>query len=456
MIRNLQTTNAPTTAQLLTVWRGERSLRVGRALSYSALVLSLVTFSSDLYFSSPVVVLAADVLLFLGCALSLYWIKRPLPPAYYWIPLFSAFWISCLPFFWSTGGLNSPYLGVCLAALFVIGTILDPKNRSTAYFVFSLVHLPAFFGLGLSTPSEPAFPLGLSMIVNALNLAAVFLCVHALLKTEEELAREFSAHYQALDKTQDELRKRELQLVEAQSIAKVGSWEWDVTSDRITWSNELFKIFEIDPRSFDPTFGAFLERIKPASREAVRAAIVHAAETGRDFTFEHEIETTRGDKFLLGRGRVIKDEQGKALKMLGTAQDITDRKRIESELRRAHAELKERVKERTLELENANQAKMQFLANMSHEIRTPMNSIIGFADLLATEDHSAHDVKDYLARIRGNGHKLMRLIDDILDLSKFEAGRIPIQKTSFSLKSLIEGVVASFHPELKVKNLAGC
>lgn len=103
--------------------------------------------------------------------------------------------------------------------------------------------------------------------------------------------------------------------------------------------------------------------------------------------------------------------------------------------------------------EHAGHAKMQFLANMSHELRTPLNSILGFSELLAGEGYNEQERRDYLARIRKNGTQLLHLVDDILDLSKFEAGRIPILKTSFCLKSLFDDIIKSFVPVMRSKGL---
>jgi CheY-like chemotaxis protein len=103
--------------------------------------------------------------------------------------------------------------------------------------------------------------------------------------------------------------------------------------------------------------------------------------------------------------------------------------------------------------EHASQAKMQFLANMSHEIRTPMNSILGFSELLGNGTPTQKEIKEFLARIHANGRRLMHLIDDILDLSKFEAGRIPVQKAAFEPRPFIEDMVASFSPALADRGL---
>ena len=206
---------------------------------------------------------------------------------------------------------------------------------------------------------------------------------------------------------------------------------WNLKEDHIHWSDELFNIFEIPKENFDHSFKAYLQRLNPVMRDKIRGIIHKSIETGEDFSFENIIHTKKnGECHILSRGRVMKNSAGEVVSMLGTSQDITDRKRIESELPKARNELEKRVQERTLELaeslkkekeateqaENASQAKMQFLANMSHEIRTPMNSILGFTELLSSEKYSAEENKEFLNRINSSGGQLMRLIDDILDL----------------------------------------
>ena len=290
-----------------------------------------------------------------------------------------------------------------------------------------------------------------------------------MIRTEKDLSLEFSDHYRNLVITEEQLRLSELQLREAQSIARIGSWIWNLKEDYIHWSDELFTIFEVSKENFDHSFKGYLQRLNPEIREKVRELIRNSIETGQDFSFESKLQTkTKGLCHIISHGRVVKNAEGEVTSMMGTSQDITTLKKIESELLDAHSQMEKRVEERTLELaqslkrekaateeaENASQAKMQFLANMSHEIRTPMNSILGFSELLSSEKYTQQENREFLARINSSGSQLMHLIDDILDLSKFEAGRIPIHKTSFVLRDLIEEVVASFSPSLNLKKIS--
>ena len=141
---------------------------------------------------------------------------------------------------------------------------------------------------------------------------------------------------------------------------------------------------------------------------------------------------------------VIRDPSGTITHYIGSFTDITDLKRVEQELRKVNDELESRVDSRTQELavareqaEAANRAKSSFLANMSHEIRTPMNSVIGMTELLLMTSLNTQQ-RDYLEIISLSGKHLLSIINDILDLSKIEAGKLEIETIDFELAHVIK------------------
>ncbi len=163
----------------------------------------------------------------------------------------------------------------------------------------------------------------------------------------------------------------------------------------------------------------------------------------RGYSEEYEKEYVRKDGSIfpaLVRAWLVKDSHGNPLRMYGVVKDITDRKRTEEELNRHRTHLQELVIERTAELTNAkelaetaNLAKSEFLATMSHEIRTPLNGIMGMADLLMEKRLSVKK-QLYVEMIHKSGQTLLRVINDVLDFSKVEAGEMEIEKVVFDLR----------------------
>jgi PAS domain S-box-containing protein len=132
------------------------------------------------------------------------------------------------------------------------------------------------------------------------------------------------------------LQHREQQLAEAQSIAKIGSWDWDIATDTVTWSDELYRIYELEPRELQelvPTYAGFLEGIHPEDRARVHETVSAAFATGESFEWDARILRRSGMLgWIRGRGIVVRDESGAPLRMSGTAQDITAAKDAEQAL----------------------------------------------------------------------------------------------------------------------------
>jgi PAS domain S-box-containing protein len=148
---------------------------------------------------------------------------------------------------------------------------------------------------------------------------------------------------------------------------------------------------------------------------------------------------------------LLRDAVGKATHILGVTRDTDARKRAEIELHQAHDELERRVAKRTRDLENskkaaeaASLAKSEFLANMSHELRTPLNHIIGFTEIV-TDEHfgQLNDTqKEYLSDVLGSSRHLLALINDILDISKLEAGKLEFEPANIRLRHILVNSLA--------------
>jgi PAS domain S-box-containing protein len=158
---------------------------------------------------------------------------------------------------------------------------------------------------------------------------------------------------------------------------------------------------------------------------------------------------------VLFNGSVYKDDRGNVLGVVIVARDVTDQKRIATELTEAmvFAELATEIAEEAKsKAEDAVKAKQQFLSNMSHEIRTPMNAIIGFTKVVLKTDLSEKQ-KEYLTAIKLSGDALIVLINDILDLAKVDAGKMSFEKIPFKMSLSISAMLQVFDAKIQEKNL---
>ncbi len=183
----------------------------------------------------------------------------------------------------------------------------------------------------------------------------------------------------------------------------------------------------------------------------------------KGFIADFPLTITDGVKIdVLCNGSVYRDDKGNVLGVVIVARDITEQKRIATELNEAivFAELavgiaeeaKIKAESATLIAETAVKAKQQFLSNMSHEIRTPMNAIIGFTKVLLKTDTSTKQ-KEYLHAIKLSGDALIVLINDILDLAKVDAGKMVFERTPFKMAVSVSAMLHLFEPKIHEKNL---
>ena len=136
-------------------------------------------------------------------------------------------------------------------------------------------------------------------------------------------------------RAEEALRQREAELADAQAIAHVGSWSWDIATDEVHWSDELYRIYGVVPGTTLKS-GDFFERVAPEDRERVKRLVERAYETGESLDYQHDIVRPDGEvRTIQARGRVVFDEDGRPVRMSGTGQDVTERVRVERDLRRS-------------------------------------------------------------------------------------------------------------------------
>jgi PAS domain S-box-containing protein len=226
------------------------------------------------------------------------------------------------------------------------------------------------------------------------------------------------------------LRTSEERYALAMEGASEGLWDRDIAGGNVYLSRRLKQMVGIDDGEFTRSIAAWTERVHPDDRQHYRDKVV-AHLKGESDHYECEFRMKCGDgayHWMFDRGLALRDETGWAYRMAGSVADITERKQAEQALKEA--------KDAAVA---ANRTKSQFLANMSHELRTPLNAIIGFSEMMHNELFgpigNAH-YGEYARDIFESGSHLLNLINDILDVSKLEAGKIELLDSNCDIRTI--------------------
>ncbi len=238
---------------------------------------------------------------------------------------------------------------------------------------------------------------------------------------------------------QQSLRYKEALLLSAQRMAKLGHWRWTSGTDYYQISEDICPLYGLTPDNPRLRLDRLLDLIHPDDRAAVRAVLHGLFKEHTPQEAEYRLRASDGSyRSIWIDGRCEYDSNGTVVAIFGVVQDITDRKRIELDLRAALEQA-----------EVASRAKSRFLASMSHELRTPLNAVLGFSEMIRDQrlgSSATARYREYAADIHDSGTHLLSLIDGLLDVSKIEAGRYELIEQNLDLRLVIERAVRTMQP----------
>lgn len=242
---------------------------------------------------------------------------------------------------------------------------------------------------------------------------------------------------------QHDLEKSNARLSLATQSAHIGIWEFLIEEDILIWEDETLKLFGLTRESFSGNYQGWKSTVHPEdideAEQKIREAIANKTILNMEFRTIWPDKTIR---YIGAFGKPILDDTGRVIKLVGTNYDVTERVQKEIELLQA----KEKAEE-------SDRLKTAFLANMSHEIRTPMNGIMGFASLLQKENITPQKEKEYLAMIQKSGDRMLNIINDIISISKIEAGEINVTLSPTNINEQLEFISSFFDPEASEKGI---
>lgn len=224
--------------------------------------------------------------------------------------------------------------------------------------------------------------------------------------------------------------RKQTELCEAESIARMGRWRWEIGSQSMSWSPELYNIFGKSDKEFRPSIDSLCGIIEQHDSDRLMQIFQRAMIERTSYEINMHIgeKGSKEEKIIRCEGRCELDSEGDVIALYGIMQDITAQILTERNLKNAKDQA-----------ERACSAKTQFLANMSHELRTPLNAIIGFSEIIKSQllgpfGHEKYG--DYINTIHTSGQHLLSLISDILDMARIQSGKYKLAHEEINITKI--------------------
>jgi PAS domain S-box-containing protein len=255
------------------------------------------------------------------------------------------------------------------------------------------------------------------------------------------------------NKIQKELLENEKKLKEAQSLAKLGNWEFDIKNNKLQWSDEVFNIFDVDKNKFNASYEGLLNKLHPDERTEFDNAYKKSLSDKTGYDIVHRLVMKDSSiKYIHSIISNYYNDHDEAIFSKGTVQDITDRVKIEEEIKLLNQNLEKKVKERTDQLETANKDLESFAYSVSHDLRAPLRHIDGFTKLLKNSIKISNvDSEKYFNKITESSNKMSKMIDDLLNFSRL--GRKILEKIDVNLNILVNQVIEQYKIDIGNRNI---
>jgi PAS domain S-box-containing protein len=212
-------------------------------------------------------------------------------------------------------------------------------------------------------------------------------------------------------------------LKKAQKIGNVGHWDYNIVENKLYWSEQIYRIYEVSPDDFELNFENVIQLLHPEDRQLFVDEYYKSIENNEIFEIGHRIITKSGKtKYIIQRATTKYDEVGKPLSSLGSVQDITE------------------LKEKEIQLKELNTTKDKFFSIISHDLRSPFNSILGFSELLL-KNHSKYDNEEreyFINTIYMSAKNTLSLLDNLLTWARSQSGKINLSKENINLKFFLK------------------
>lgn len=238
----------------------------------------------------------------------------------------------------------------------------------------------------------------------------------------------------------------------------VAFWEYDVVNNNLFWDDQMYVIYGVQPDTFENVYQAWEAILHPDDMVRVNGDVQKALRGEKEYELDFRVVWPDGSLHTIAAvGKVVRDASGQPVSMVGANWDVTKAKKAEEDILQFARLINEKniaLNDALVAAEQANAAKSQFLSNMSHEIRTPLNAIIGYSALMQrSKSAGTKGEQDFIGKIHTSGKLLLNVVNDILDYSKIESGKMALEQITFRNEVMIDNMVSMMQQSAREKGL---